>query len=118
MDLICLIVAVWKAHCLQTQSESNEITLLDALRIADSEFFPNIHSILKLVLTLPVGSVPCELSFSAMRRLKNWSRSTMVENRLTGLALLFIHRDMTISQENILNRFDATGHCIIGRLHL
>ena len=104
---------VWKARCLQTQSECNEITLLDALRIADSEFFPNIHSILKLVLTLPVGSVPCEPSFSAMR-----CRSIMAENRLTGLALLFIHRDMTISRENILNRFDATGHRRIGQLHL
>ena len=106
---------MWKSHSLQTQFESHEITLLDALQITDSEFFPNIHSILKLVLTLQVGSVPCERSFSAIWRLNNWSRSTTAESRLIGLALLFIHRDMTISLENILNCFDATGHHKIGR---
>ena len=45
-------VEVWKAHCLQIpQSETNEIALQDALKIADSDFFPNVHSIPKLVLT-------------------------------------------------------------------
>ncbi len=42
----------------------------------------------------------------------------MTENRLSGLALLFIHRDMTVSRENILKRFDSTGHRRIRRLSL
>lgn len=94
---------VWKAHCLQLpQAQNEKMILLDALKFADRDFFPNVHDILKLILTLPVGSVPCERSFSAMRRLKDWSRSTITENRLSGLALLFIHRDMTVSRENVL----------------
>ena len=99
------------------QSETNEIPLQDTLKIANSDFFPNVHSILKLVLTLLVGSIPCDRSFSAMQRLKNWSRSTMADNRLTGLALLFIHRDVTISRDNILKCFDSMGHRRIGRLN-
>ena len=63
-------------------------------------------------------SVPCKRSFSAMWRLKSWSRSTMADNRLTGLALLFIDRDVTISRDNILKHFDSTGHRRIGRLNL
>ena len=43
--------------------------------------------------------------------LKDWNRSTMGENRLTGLALLMVHRDMDVSGENILKRFDSTGNC-------
>lgn len=69
-----------------------------------------MHEIVKLMLTLPVGSVPCERSFSTMRLLKDWNRSTMGENRLTGLALLMVHRDMDVSRENILTRFDSTGN--------
>ena len=42
-------------------------------------------------LTTPVGSVSCESSFSALRRLKLWNRSTMNEERLSGLGKLLIH---------------------------
>ena len=80
------------------------------LILADSDFFPNVYEIIKLILTLPVGSVPCERSFLTMRLLNDWNRSTMRENRLTGLALLMVHRDMDFSRENILKRFDSTGN--------
>ena len=86
---------------------------MDTLKLVDCNFFPNLHAIIIiLILSLPVGSVPCERSFSAMRRLKSWTRSTMTEERLCGLALLFIHRDVYISRENVLKRFSATGRRI------
>ena len=71
-------------------------TLLDTLKLADANFFPNVYEIMKLVLTVPVGAVPCEQS-SVMRRLKDWSRTSMAESRLCGLALLYTHRDMTVN---------------------
>lgn len=74
--------------------------LASALKVADSDFFPNIHEIMRLIYTLPVGSVPCERSFSAMRRLKDWSRSSMTESRLNGLALIYTHKQIEISMEN------------------
>ena len=43
------------------------------------------------MLVLPVTSCEAERSFSALRRIKNYLRSTMTEERLTGLALLNIH---------------------------
>ena len=44
------------------------------------QIFPAIDKILTTVLlTTPVGSVSCERSFSALRRLKFWNRSTMNE---------------------------------------
>ena len=33
----------------------------------------------------------------------------MTKERLCGFALLFIHRDMDVSRENVLKRFSATG---------
>lgn len=108
-------VEVWKTHCAAHEQVGS---VIEALLLADSEFFPNVHEIFKLILTLPIGTVPCERSFSAMRRLKDWSRSTMKENRLCGLALLYIHRDMDVSRENIIKSYDSTGHWRIGQLKI
>ena len=33
------------------------------------------------------------MTFSALRRLKLWTRSSMTEERLSGLAMLLIHHD-------------------------
>ncbi len=47
----------------------------------------------------------------------------LVDNRkdrafLSGLALLHIHRDVTVSRENVIRRFDCTGHRRLGQLLL
>ena len=47
-----------------------------ALVACDPEYFPAIHHILVIFLTTPAGSVSCERSFSALRRLILWTRST------------------------------------------
>jgi hypothetical protein len=50
--------------------------LEEAIALADPIYYPNVHAIFRVLLTMPVWSVPCERSFSAMRRLKHWRRST------------------------------------------
>jgi hypothetical protein len=67
-------------------------------------------------MTLPVAGVCCERSFSSFRRLKTKERATMGEERLCGLAMLHVDRDMHVSRGNILRRFDETGHRKIGTL--
>ena len=58
------------------------------LKLADKDLYPNIHTILKCSIVLPVKSVCCERTFSAAWRLKTWVRSTMTGERLCGLAML------------------------------
>ena len=60
-----------------------------ALSVPDPQTFPAIHKILALLLTTLVGSISCERSFSALRRLKLWNRSTMNEER-SDLGMLLI----------------------------
>ena len=105
-------VEMWKQKCrdLVPHDQLEKMRLVDALTFADKEFFPNVYEVLKLILTLPVGSFPCERSFSMLRRLKDWSRSTMTEERLNGLALLYIHQDKQIDKGKVLQRFDCMGH--------
>ena len=53
-----------------------------------------------------MGRESCERSFSALRRLKLWTRSSMTEERLSGLAMLLIHCDTEFipSPEDIYER--------------
>ena len=65
---------------------------IEAFSQCSPQTFPILHKIFMIFLTTPVGSVSCERSFSALRRLKLWTRSSMTEDRLSGLAMMLIHR--------------------------
>ena len=45
-------------------------------------------------MTLPVSSATAERSFSRLKLIKSYLRSTMSESRLTNLALLSIEREL------------------------
>ena len=54
-----------------------------------------VVTLLKLILVLPSTNAVSERSFSAMRRLKTYLRTTMTQERLNHLLLLHIHKDRT-----------------------
>ena len=87
-----------------------ELELLSACNFAQENrlFYPNIHAVL-LLLCLPVGSCSCEPSFSALRRLKTWSRSSMTDERLDSLAPGYINQERSFSPE-VLRVWDRSGH--------
>ena len=105
--------------CAGLQKQDSNQSLKEAIELAVPNYcrYPNLHAVFRVLLTMPVGSVPCERSFSAMRRLKHWSRSTMTEDRLAGLASLFIHRDIYLCRENIMRKFDEAKKRRLGPLH-
>jgi hypothetical protein len=51
-----------------------------------ASLYPQIHTLFKLYL-VPVASAGAERSFSTLRRVKTWMRSTMTEDRRSSLAL-------------------------------
>ena len=59
--------------------------------------FDQVSKLLKIVLTVPVTSSTAERSFSTLRRLKTYIRSTMAQKRLNNLMLLHIHKGKTDS---------------------
>lgn len=68
-------------------------------------FYPSIHNILKIILTLPPTTCTVERSFSTLRRVKTWLRSTISEDRLNGLCLMSIHRNIIDGDTvNFINR--------------
>ena len=86
----------------------DEITT--AMKAISFPRFKNIQMALKILATMPVTSCSCEKSFSAMRRLKNYTRSTMTNDRLNGLALMHIHRDIIPSIDDVLDRYGNSGN--------
>ena len=48
-------------------------------------------------------------TFSTLRRLKTWLRSSMNEDHLTGLALLAVATDMSVKLEAIADNFLKQG---------
>ncbi|XP_029340933.1 zinc finger MYM-type protein 1-like [Acyrthosiphon pisum] len=65
--------------------------------------FPNIHFLIKLFCTLPVSTATPKRSFSTLKRLKTYLRSTMNETRLNGLAMMSIHGDIHLDVDEIIN---------------
>ena len=47
------------------------------------EAFPTLVKLLQIARTLAVSTAQCEWSFSALKRVKTFLRSTMSEQRLT-----------------------------------
>lgn len=79
-------------------------SMLDALTTAPGRF-PNVRKLLRIAVTMPLTSCSAERCFSAMKILKSRLRSTMDDERLNGLALIFIHKDKDISLERVINNF-------------
>ena len=75
------------------------------LKRVDSLAFPNIHLALKLLGTLPITTCEYERSFSSLRIVKTWDRSTIANARLNGVALLFIHREIDLDVSKIIDLF-------------
>jgi Domain of unknown function (DUF4371)/hAT family C-terminal dimerisation region len=79
---------------------------IDTLAKAQSlqPFYPNIFMILTLFATLPITTASAERSFSCLRRLKNYLRTTMGQDRLSGLAMMEINRSSVPSPELVIDR--------------
>lgn len=60
---------------------------------------------MQIFCSLPVTTATSERSFSTMNRIKIKFRSVMGEERITGLALLSLHRDFKIDFDASIDAF-------------
>ncbi|KAG8184564.1 hypothetical protein JTE90_007680 [Oedothorax gibbosus] len=81
----------------------------EALLMCDEDKLPNIYKLLKIFATLPVTAATNERSFSTLKRLKTYLRNSCSENRLNGLAMLNIHRDVCVSADDVINLFSRSS---------
>lgn len=102
---------VWAAKWIREEKSGTRIpsTALEAFNSCDKDMFPTLHVLLQVLATLPISVATAERSFSTLRRLKTWIRSTMGEERLLGLALLATHRDISLDVSRVIERFAHGG---------
>ena len=55
---------------------------------------PEVATVLKLFLTISVTSATAERSFSKLKLIKNYLRSTMTQQRLSNLSVLSIENEI------------------------
>ena len=80
-------------------------SLSTLLLVTDKMTFPNIYMSLKIAATIPVTTCEYERSISVLRRLKTYLRNTTRQNRMNGLALLHVHRDIDLNINYIIDQF-------------
>ena len=56
--------------------------------------FPNVESLVRLLLVNPASSATAERSFSALRRLKTYLRASCGQLRLNTLAICHFHKEI------------------------
>ena len=89
----------------------NDATALDVLQWLSKhrlcESTPYLFISLKLYLTVAVSIASCERSFSKLKLIKSYLRSTMGESRLSALSILSIESDLvdTLSFDDIISEF-------------
>jgi len=77
---------------------------IEALGACHADIYPNVYILLTILRTLPVSTAISERSFSTMGRLETYLRSSIGNERMTGLALLSIHKDRQIDREKIIKK--------------
>lgn len=71
---------------------STPIEVLSYIKNLDS--FPSVYIAYRILLTIPVTVAIAERSFSKLKLLKSYLRSTMLQDRLNGLAILSIESEV------------------------
>ncbi|KAH9367581.1 hypothetical protein HPB48_002873 [Haemaphysalis longicornis] len=95
---------IWKTKWQAMQEEELPRFATDALAECDKGLFPNVHTLLNILATLPVTTAAAERSFSTLKRVKTYLRNRTAEERLNGLALMSIHR-MQVSVDEVIAVF-------------
>ena len=86
-------------------------SLMSAFEILEfviaADCYPNVSVAYRILLTVPVIVASVEKSFSKLKLLKNYLRSTISQERLNGLAMCTIKKDIldTIDLNTVLDDF-------------
>ena len=101
----------WKASCSSSCVSPTFADILSyAVALSPAQvLLAEVCTLIKLILVMPATNAASERSFSAMRRVKSYLRTTMTQGRLNHLMLLHLHKDRTKSLEEaeVARRVDA-----------
>lgn len=82
----------------------------EALCVKDKtirQLFDEVERYISMCLCMPCSNASSERSFSSLRRLKTWLRTTMTQQRLTHVALMHVHASLleSIDMQKLIDIF-------------
>ena len=87
---------------------------LVSMKCGEKSVFPDLLAFVNLIMALPVSSAQAEPTFSTMKRVKNYLRSTMGDERLSDLCLISVERDLSYylmqNPESVVDGFAKIGN--------
>ena len=112
-ELLCAQLQTLGVH-FQTQVDSaKNLSIFDvktyllSLSPGQLSLLSQVQRLAQLVLVMPATNASSERSFSALRRVKSYLRTTMTQKRLNYLMILHVHKDRTdlLDLKALLNEF-------------
>ena len=96
---LSMLPDVIKTSSLSIKQVTNVRTIVSAMNESTiyKGMLREVDKLVKLYLTFPVTTSTAERSFSSLRRIKTYLRSTMTSCRLNNLFLLYVHKEKTDS---------------------
>ena len=76
----------WRTKWQKENATDRPSTLELALKHCDREYFPNLHSLLCIMCTLPVTSCENERANSVLKNLKTYLRNMIGQEKMAALA--------------------------------
>ncbi len=76
---------------LQDKSATNLLDFIFENELTQT--FPEAVKLLQLILTIPATTVSVERSFSALKRIKSYTRNRMTNQRLASVALISTEKE-------------------------
>ena len=86
---------LWYRKIFRLNAAERPTDALSSIKECSSDAFPNIFTLMTILLTIPVTTCTSEQLFFTLRRLKTCLRNTTGTTRMNGLALQNIYRSHT-----------------------
>ena len=102
-ELQRFVLILQKKHNLNTAQDFLNYLLKTHL----FELYPNVYIALRILLTCPVTVASAERSFSKLKLIKTFNRTSMTDSRLSSLAMLSIENDCarSLDYDNVITAF-------------
>lgn len=106
LECVRLRAFVATTDCKKKLLDSGSLDLLKFIVESKLEGgLPNIVIMLRIFLTAAISNASCERSFSKLKLIKNYLRSTMSTLRLTNLSILAIEHEIQINIDEAIKEF-------------
>lgn len=100
-------LSMFKATATDTSSVKACIDSFKALHLDVQKMLSSVRSLVSLMIVIPSSNASSERSFSLVRRLKTYVRSTMTQRRLNNLCIITTYQELVseMEDEDIMKEF-------------